>query len=151
MISKKTKYGLQSLLFLARAYQQGDVLIGVLAKEEKIPQKFLEAILLQLKNHGLLRSKKGKGGGYRLNRPPQEITLGQVIRILEGPIAPVSCVSQTAYQPCLECKDEASCAIRLVMQDVRDAISNVLDKTTLGDMLKRTQAFNLEKSLTYFI
>ena len=140
MLSKKTKYGLQAVIYLTKKYEKGPVLISELAKKERIPQKFLEAILLELKNHGILQSKKGKGGGYYIGKPPSEITMGQVIRILEGPLAPVSCVSQTAYQRCEECRDESCCGIRIVMKDVRDAIANILDKTTMADVIKRADS-----------
>lgn len=139
MISKKTKYGLQALLLLAREYGQGPLLISALAERERIPKKFLEFILLQLKNAGLLQSQKGKGGGYFLAKPPAEISVGRAIRVLEGPLAPVACVSETAYQRCTECEDEASCGIRLVMKDVRDAMAQILDHTSLQDMLHRSE------------
>ncbi len=148
MLSKKTKYGLHAVIYLTRKYQRGPVLISELAKRERIPQKFLEAILLDLKNHGILQSKKGKGGGYYLGRPPAEITVGQVVRALEGPLAPVSCVSQLAYQKCEECKDELKCEIRLVKKDVREAMANILDRESMEDLIQRknsaleNQAFN---------
>lgn len=139
MISKKTKYGLQALLALARDYGHGPLLIAELAQREGIPKKFLEYILLQLKNAGVLQSRKGKGGGYALAKPPGEISVGSAIRILEGPLAPVACVSETAYQRCTECHDEATCGIRLVMKDVRDAMTEILDHTTFQDMLQRSE------------
>jgi Rrf2 family protein len=138
MISKKTKYGLQALLLLSREYGEGPLLISDLAQQGKIPKKFLEYILLQLKNAGVLQSRKGKGGGYELAKPPAEISVGRAIRTLEGPLAPVACVSETAYQRCTEC-DEATCGIRLVMKDVRDAIAEILDHTSLQDMLNRSE------------
>ena len=139
MISKKTKYGLQALLLLAREYGQGPLLISELAEREGIPKKFLEYILLQLKNAGLLQSQKGKGGGYALAKAPAEISVGQAVRILEGPLAPVPCVSVMAYQKCQECRDERTCGIRLVMIDVRDAMARILDHTSLQDMLQRSE------------
>ena len=139
MISKKTKYGLQALLLLAREYGQGPLLISDLAERERIPKKFLEYILLQLKNAGVLQSRKGKGGGYALAKPPAEISIGGTIRILEGPLAPVACVSVMAYKRCTECADEATCGIRLVMKDVRDAMAQILDHTSLQDMLQRSE------------
>ena len=151
MISNKTRYGLQALFYLARNYNRGPVLISDLAKKEAIPQKFLEAILLDLKNHGLLKSKKGKGGGYALAKSSEQITMGQVMRLLEGPLAPVPCVSQTAYRKCDECRDEESCCLRIMMKDVRDAMANVLDKTTLADILKRAKTFPENEPMTYFI
>jgi Rrf2 family protein len=135
MISKKTKYGLKALIYLAREYEKGPILIADLARDERIPKKFLEAILLTLKNNGILQSKKGKGGGYYLGRPPRSITFGQAIRVMEGPLAPVPCVSETAYATCSECDDELTCGIRLVMKDVRDAMAKILDGTTLADVL----------------
>ena len=140
MLSKKTKYGLQALLSLAREYGQGPLLIADLAEREGIPRKFLEYILLQLKNAGLLQSRKGKGGGYSLAKPPGEISVGRAVRILEGPLAPVPCVSVMAYRKCPECRDEQSCGVRLVMKDVRDAIAHVLDNTSLQEMLERSEA-----------
>jgi Rrf2 family protein len=139
MISKKTKYGLKSLLYLARKYDQGPILISDLAHEERIPKKFLELILLALKNNGILQSRKGKGGGYYLGKSPREISVGNVIRILDGPLAPVPCVSRSAYAKCYECQDEWSCGIRLVMMDVRVAITNILDKTSLADMQEQEE------------
>lgn len=135
MISSKTKYALTALLYLGSQYSKGPVLISQIAKDEKIPKKFLELILLELKNRGFLISKKGKGGGYALARDPDHIIMGQVVRIFEGPLAPVPCVSQTAYQRCRDCKSEKYCGIRLMMREVRDAVSNILDKTSLGDVL----------------
>lgn len=137
MISKKTKYGLKALIYLARHAERGPVLIADLARDENIPKKFLEAILVILKNTGLLSSKKGKGGGYSLGKTPRNITVGQAVRALEGPLAPVPCVSETAYATCTECHDEATCGIRLVMKDVRDAMAHILDGTTLADVLEK--------------
>jgi Rrf2 family protein len=138
LISKKTKYGLKAIVYLAKVYDQGPVLIADLAKEERIPKKFLELILLTLKNNGILQSRKGKGGGYYLGKPPKEISLGTIVRILDGPLAPVPCVSETAYAKCDECLDERTCGIRLVMKDVRDAIADILDGTSLADVLERS-------------
>ena len=139
-ISKKTKYGLQSLIALARRHGEGPVLIATLAREEDIPIKFLELILLELKNHGFLESRKGPGGGYLLSRPPDTITLGSAIRFLEGPLAPLSCANEDGYHACEECRDLACCGIRMMMCDVRDAISGILDRTTLQDVLMRSDA-----------
>ena len=139
MLSKKAKYALRALLALAKAYRQGPILISDLAQRERIPKKFLELILLDLKRHGILQSKKGRGGGYFLSKPPQDIKFGQVIRILDGPLAPIPCVSQTAYVKCDECDDEASCGIRLVMKDVRDSTARILDGASLKAVLKRSE------------
>ncbi len=151
MISNKAKYGLNALLYLSRKYNKGPVLIADLARDERIPKKFLELILLDLKNHGMLESKKGKGGGYQLARHPSEIKLGQVIRVLDGPLAPVSCVSQAAYKPCKECKDEHHCGIRLVMKDVREAMANILDKTSLADVLSKINNLSSDILANYHI
>jgi Rrf2 family protein len=131
MLSKKSKYGLKALLVLAEESGRGPVLISELADRQRLPRKFLEAILLELKRHGILQSKKGKGGGYFLRHDPTEITLGQVIRVLEGPLALTPCVSQTAYMKCEECVDEQTCGVRLAMKEVRDATAHILDNTTL--------------------
>ena len=153
MISKKTKYALKALLYLARKYNQGPVLISDLARDERIPKKFLELILLTLKNNGVLQSRKGKGGGYYLGKLPREISVGNVIRILDGPLAPVPCVSETAYAKCQECVDERTCGIRPVMKDVRDAIANILDNTSLADMLEGEEKAQQQERgvLQYFI
>lgn len=124
---------------LARRYGEGPVLIATVSQEESIPIKFLELILLNLKSQGLLRSKTGKGGGYELSRPPATITVGSLIRMMEGPLAPLPCASETAYRPCKECKDVERCGTRIIMRQVRDAMAEVLDQTTLADLLKRIE------------
>ncbi|MEW5978753.1 MAG: Rrf2 family transcriptional regulator [Acidobacteriota bacterium] len=153
MLSMKAKYGLRALLALARRPEKVPVLITDLAEEENIPKKFLELILLDLKNHGILQSKKGKGGGYFLRKSPEAIKLGRVIRVLDGPLAPVPCVSQTAYVPCDECEDERTCGIRLVMKEVRDAMANILDNTSLADVLSKVQTVSARsvEALMYHI
>ena len=139
-ISKRTQYGLKAMQVLARRYREGPVMIGSIAREESIPLKFLEAILLDLKSHGLLESKLGRKGGYRLSRPPSSMTLGSIIRMMEGPLAPIPCASETAYRPCAECKDIEGCGTRIIMREVRDAISDVLDRTTLADLLRKVES-----------
>jgi Rrf2 family protein len=134
VLSRKSKYGLKALLALAHEEGRGPVLVSDLADRDAIPKKFLETILLDLKRHGLVLSKKGKGGGYFLRRSPAEITFGNVIRALEGPLALVPCVSQTAYTKCAECVDERTCGVRIAMQEVREATSRILDHTTLADI-----------------
>ncbi len=118
--------------------QNGVVQIKEIAEREQIPAKFLEQILLTLKNAGLLQSKMGTGGGYHLAKPAEQITLGQIVRVLDGPLAPLRCVSQMAYEPC-GCPDEQTCGLRMVMGDVRNAIAGVLDRTTLADVAKRVE------------
>lgn len=135
LISKKTVYALRALEYLAKHKGDGPVLIDELSKKGNIPKKYLEAILLSLKNNGILTSKKGKGGGYSLGMAPNEIILGMVVRTLEGTIAPIKCAEEKSSVPCDECDDDRVCGIRLVMIDVRQAISKVLDETTLADML----------------
>jgi Rrf2 family protein len=115
------------------------VQIKDISSEEKIPTKYLEQILLALKNAGLLQSKMGIGGGYYLARQPQDINLGQIIRVLDGPLAPIRCVSHMAYEPC-GCPDEQTCGLRMVMGDVRDAIANILENTSLADVTEKVDA-----------
>src|SRR6266852_903720 len=132
MLTRRGKYGLKAAIALTRAYGRGPVLISDLAEEEAIPKKFLESILLELKHRGLVHSRKGPHGGYQLGRAPEQISVGDVIRALDGPLALVSCVSQTAYAPCLECVTERDCAVRRVFQQVRDETARILDGTTLA-------------------
>src|SRR5271170_1656043 len=140
------------MLALAQHYGEGPILISAIASHDHVPRKFLELILLELKNHGLLQSKKGKGGGYALARPPQTIHVGDVLRIIDGPLAPLPCVSKTAYTRCDECRDERTCGVRLVMKDVRDATARILDATSLADLLKRVETVMRGKEgLTYSI
>ena len=139
-LSKRGEYGLRAMIDLATyAPQSSIVQIKEIAEREHIPAKFLEQILLSLKNAGLLHSKMGVGGGYYLARPADEITLGQIIRVLDGPLAPVRCVSRLAYETC-GCPDETNCGLRLTMLDVRNAISAILDHTSLADVLARVEA-----------
>jgi Rrf2 family protein len=137
VLSRKSKYGLKALLVLAEKAGTGPVLVSEIAERDAIPKKFLEAILLELKRHGMVHSKKGKGGGYFLRREPDEITFGDVIRILEGPLAAVPCVSQRNYMKCSECVDEETCGVRLAMKEVRDATAEILDHTTLAGVNRR--------------
>lgn len=140
MISKKTIYAFKALIHLAGTPSGQPVLIADLAKAENIPKKFLEFILLSLRKGGLLQSRIGKGGGYTLALPANRITIGSIVRILEGDIAPVQCLSTTNYTRCEECLDEATCGIRLTMADVNVALSTVLDNLTLADMIERSEA-----------
>jgi Rrf2 family protein len=138
-LSKRGEYGLRAMIDLATwEAQNGVVQIKEIAEREHIPAKFLEQILLTLKNAGLLQSKMGMGGGYHLAKPAEQITLGHVVRVLDGPLAPLRCVSQMAYEPC-GCPDEQTCGLRMVMGDVRNAIAGVLDHTTLADVTKRVE------------
>jgi Rrf2 family protein len=137
-LSRKARYALRALYALAARPGEGPVLIADLAERERIPRKFLEAILLELKNAGILQSKKGKGGGYALAKAPEQITVGQVIRLIDGPLAPLPCVSEKAYVRCEECVDEATCGTRMVMKQVRDAMVGILDRTTLADVQEQS-------------
>lgn len=146
-LSKRGEYGLRAMIDLAEHLnsdsddgRDGDVVqIREIAERQHIPAKFLEQILLTLKNAGLLNSRMGIGGGYYLARPAAEITLGQVVRVLDGPLAPIRCVSHMAYEPC-GCPDEETCGLRLVMLDVRNAIASILDGTTLDDVVRRVES-----------
>ena len=133
-VSKRGEYALRSMINLGIAQELGRPLVPIseLAKKENIPIKFLEAILLDLNKAGYLASKRGKGGGYSLKKPMNKIIIGDVVRLIDGPLAPISCASVTAYAPC-SCPDEAHCGLRLLMVDVRNAIANILDKYTLAD------------------
>lgn len=111
------------------------LLVSEIAEQENLPKKFLEAILLELNRNGLVRSRRGRGGGYALAKPADLITFGQIIRIIDGPLAPLACVSVNYYRRCDECKDEQTCEIRRVMRRVRDAIANELDGTSLAKAL----------------
>lgn len=134
MLSQKTKYALQALAYLAGHYkEEAPVLIGTIAREKKIPIKFLEAILCELRNDGILVSIRGRNGGYKLAEPPKKTTLSKVIRAVEGPIALLSCVSLNFYKPCENCNQE-TCCINPIMAEARDAILKVLDKRTLNDI-----------------
>jgi Rrf2 family protein len=148
MLSRKSKYGLKAVLLLAREHDRGPVLISELADRERIPKKFLELILLDLKRHGILQSRKGPGGGYQLVRSPEQVSVGQVIRILEGPLALVPCVSQVAYRPCEECVSERDCAVRLLFKEVRDETARILDGTTLAAAASMAPTVHLDKAST---
>ncbi len=137
MLSKRSKYAIKALLALADHERGEPVRIVDLAHEEQIPPKFLELILLGLKNQGILQSRKGKGGGYLLARDPADIYLGQIVRMFDGPLAPVPCASQTAYVACADCPDEAVCGVHLAMKAVRDATAKVLDGTSIASLRRQ--------------
>jgi Rrf2 family protein len=140
MITMKTKYALKALCRLALSQAGEPVLIADIAEQERIPRKFLELILGELKQHGILQSRKGRGGGYLLAKSPDTITVASVLRVLDGPIAPVPCLSRTAYQRCAECPQEESCGVRLVLREAHAASVQVLESTTLADMVERVTA-----------
>jgi len=138
MLSKKTKYAIKALTCLAKRYESKSLLkIATISEEEKIPRKFLEAILVELKNNGLLHSKLGAGGGYYLAKHPDEIFLSHVIRISGGPIAMLPCVSLNFYEPCEECINEKTCGLNFVMKEVREATIQILARTSIADLVKK--------------
>ena len=148
MITSRAKYALKALAQLASCEPGEHCLIDAIARTEQMPRDFLAQILHDLKMRGLVRSRKGRGGGYRLARPADRITVSEVLRATDGPLAPVSCVSQTAYAPCRDCADERTCPIRMVMGRVRDAMAAILDRTTVADLAResvgRETAINYE-------
>ena len=136
MLSKKTKYGLKALIYIAKQGGLEPVLISDISEKENIPKKFLEAILLDLKKFGILGSKKGKGGGYYLLKDPQIVTMATLIRVLDGPIAMLPCVSLNYYEPCDDCPDEKVCTLNHFMAEVRDNTLSLLQKKTLHDLIQ---------------
>ncbi len=138
MLSKKSKYAIKALVRLARNEKsQKPLRISEISEKEGIPRKFLEAILVELRNNGLVRSKLGASGGYYLAKPSEEIELSQIIRISGGPIAMLPCVSLNFYERCEECIDEETCGLRDVMLEVRDATLSILSETSLADYIRR--------------
>ncbi|CAN7655351.1 Rrf2 family transcriptional regulator [Pararhizobium sp. LjRoot255] len=131
MLTKKGKYGLKALVDLAQLDIGETAFVTEIATRNNIPKKFLDTILLDLRKAGILRSKKGPGGGYCLSRPASDIHIGQVIRTLDGPLAPIRCASRTAFEACDDCSDPVGCHVRRSMSHVRDAIASVLDNMTL--------------------
>lgn len=134
MLTMKGKYGLKAVVHLAALPPGGMALSAEIAGANGISKKFLDAILADLRQAGIVDARKGRGGGYRLARPASEITVGHVLRVLDGPLAPLPCASRTAYERCRDCPDEAACAVRLAMIEVRDAVAAVLDRKSLAEM-----------------
>ncbi len=149
-LSKRGEYGLRAMITLAEPTRPSNspamMQIKEIAQREQISSRFLEQILLMLKNAGLLHSKVGVSGGYYLARSASKITLGQIFRVLDGPVAPIRCMSQTAYESC-GCPDEQTCGLRLVMSDVRNAIADILDNTSLADITRRQGALRKKLGL----
>ena len=137
MWTKKGKYGLKALLHLAALPPGHSALSAGISSAHGLPQKFLEAIMLELRKAGFVHSRKGKGGGYTLAMPPKDIRIGEVVRALEGPLAPIACASHFFYRRCDDCPDERNCAVHMLTVDVRNAIADVLDNTTVEDLLLR--------------
>jgi Rrf2 family protein len=134
VLTKKGKYGLKAMVHLAGLAPDGLAQVADIARTNSISKKFLDQILTELRHAGLVYSKKGKGGGYALARPPHEIRIGAIVRALDGPLAPLPCASVTAYRPCEDCSDLITCPVRLIMVNARNAIANVLDNLTLAEM-----------------
>ena len=139
MLTNKGKYGLKAIIHLARLAPAETAQVADIARANNISKKFLDAILLDLRNAGMLRSKKGPGGGYALAKPARSIKVGAVVRALDGPIAPLACASRSAFRACDDCDDGANCAVRRIMTEVRDAMAGVLDNTTIADLAGRPQ------------
>lgn len=134
MLTMKGKYGLKAMAHLARLAPQ-ELAAGLeISRQNAIPKKFLDAILAQLREAGMVEAKKGKGGGYRLARPATRIMVGDIVRALDGPLAPIRCASRTAFRRCEDCRDPRRCEVRLAMTEARDAIASVLDNKSLADM-----------------
>jgi Rrf2 family protein len=139
-LSVRGEYALRALLVLARDFQEDDSVVRIqeISRQQNIPKRFLEQILNDLKSAHLVESKRGVAGGYRLRRRPERINLAEIVRHIEGPLAPVSCVSENFYEKC-SCPDESRCAIRSVMKDTRDAIVNIMERVTLADLAERAR------------
>lgn len=144
MLSKKAQYSILALVRLAKDYESGPVLIDSISQSERIPKKFLESILFDLKQLGILGSKKGKGGGYFLIKDPKEVSLADIIRHIDGAIALIPCVTYKYYQPCQHCKDEVTCGIRSIIKDIRDETVNLLKNISLHDILTREEKLTSE-------
>ena len=144
-LSVRGEYALRALQVLARDYQEDDSVVRIqeISDKQNIPKRFLEQILNDLKSAGVVESKRGVAGGYRLRRPPQKITLAEIVRHIEGPLAPVSCVSEKFYEKC-SCPDESRCAIRSVMKEVRDNIVKMMEQTSLADLAERSRQLEQE-------
>lgn len=140
MISQKAKYALRALIMLAKEQHGTPLFISKIAQNQRIPKKFLEQILLDLKHHGIVTSRRGKSGGYLLLRPADDITFGEILRIIDGPIAPLPCLSKKAYRRCDDCLSEGSCEVRRVFARVAAATREILDKTTIADAVHAAPA-----------
>jgi Rrf2 family protein len=138
MLSQKAKYALRAVLMLADGAGAGQpIAVSEIAEHERIPQKFLEAILVELRDAGFLDSRRGRYGGYSLRRPPESISFGEVIRAIDGPLALIPCASRTQFKACVDCADVVNCSIRWAMLNARDAIAASLDGCSLADALRR--------------
>jgi len=145
MLSKKAKYAIKALLYLSTKAGKGPVTTAEIATEERIPKKFLESILLELRNQGVLHSVKGKGGGYYLMRDPRDVSMAMIMRLFDGPIALLPCATHVYYERCKECKDEYTCGIRSAILEVRDQTVRMLKKSTLEEILSRERKLRDQK------
>lgn len=137
MLSQKARYALKALIALAEA-DEGELLqAGEIAERHHVPKKFLDLILLELRRHRLVDSRRGKKGGYLLMRPAENIKVGDIVRVIDGPLAPIPCASVTAYRPCSDCDDTKACMVRKIMREVRDAAASVLDNRTLAELAQK--------------
>ena len=150
MLSSRTKYGIHALIYLAHRFGQGYIAIRDISEAERIPRKFLEAILLDLKGAGLLTSRAGPTGGYSLRLAPKELTLGKVIRVLEGPLALAPCVSQNNYAPCADCRSEEECSLKLALKRVRDATAEILDEVTFFQLIGSEESLKALRQVSNF-
>jgi Rrf2 family protein len=137
MLSQKAKYALKALIALAEADDGKLLQAGEISEQHHIPKKFLDLILLELRRHRLIDSRRGKKGGYLLLRPAETITIGDIVRVIDGPLAPIPCASVTAYRPCPDCSDTKACMVRKIMREVRDAASAVLDNVSLAEAAQK--------------
>jgi Rrf2 family protein len=142
MLTKKGKYGLKAMVHLAGLAPGQPALVADIASQNDIPKKFLDAILGELRKAGFVHSKKGKGGGFVLARPPREIMIGHIFRVLDGPLAPLPCASHKNYRECEDCNGRDRCAVRLMMLEVRDAVAGVLDRRSLAEMRSLSEIDN---------
>lgn len=142
MLSKRTKYAIQAMIRLAKENERGPMVIGDISEKEHIPKKFLESILLELKNAGFVNSRKGRKGGYYLIKEPSEINMADIHRLFDGAIALLPCVTYQYYERCEECQDEETCPIRSAVKEIRDATVDIMKRYTLEELVKR------EKELT---
>jgi Rrf2 family protein len=149
MLTKKGKYGLKAMVHLAGQTPGETTLVTDIAETNEIPKKFLDTILGELRNAGFVNSKKGKGGGYTLAKPAHEIRVGHIIRVLDGPLAPIQCASKSSYRRCDDCTDEDTCSVRLLMLETREAIATILDNRTLAEM--RALATSADADASYHI
>ncbi|WP_102960373.1 RrF2 family transcriptional regulator [Mangrovicella endophytica] len=142
MLTMKGKYGLKAMLHLATVAEGQRALSEEIASAHNISKKFLDTILGELRAAGMVQARKGRGGGYALARSPGEIRVGHILRVLDGPLAPIPCASRTAYRRCDDCRDEKTCSVRRVMLEVRNAISAVLDEKTLAELVVLPSTFD---------